>query len=120
MTKILVAEDDKFLKHVYMNKLPKEGFEVDLAINGEIALEKIESFKPDLIILDIMMPKMSGLEVLKKIKKDPKTKDIPVIITSNLDKNEDIQKGMKLGANDYLVKSDVSINEIVDTIKKNI
>lgn len=120
MSKVLVAEDDKFLKQVYINKLPKEGFEVELATDGETALEKVKSFKPDLIILDIMMPKMNGLEVLEKLKESPEYKNIPVIITSNLDKNNDVKKGLDLGAVDYMIKSDVSINDIVDNIRKHL
>lgn len=118
MTKILVAEDDKFLKNVYINKLQKEGFEVDLAADGESAYEKVGSFKPDLIILDIMMPKISGLDVLRKIKENDEYKNIPVILATNLDKEEDKKKGMELGAADYLIKSDISISDVVDRIRK--
>lgn len=118
MVKILVVEDDKFLNYAYQSKLPKEGFEIDLAVDGEMALEKIESFRPDLVILDIMIPKINGLEVLEKMRKDKKTKKIPVIITSNLNQDYDIKKCMKLGANGYLIKSEVSINEVVDKIRK--
>lgn len=120
MSKILVAEDDKFLKNVYVSKLQKEGFEVDLATDGESAYEKVGTFKPDLIILDIMMPKINGLEVLKKIKENPEYKNIPVIMASNLDKAEDIEKGKKLGAVDYLIKSDISITDVVARIRKNL
>ena len=118
MTKILVGEDDRFLAKAYNVKLIKAGFDVVLAANGEEVVAKALSEKPDLILLDLIMPKKDGFEALEEIKKLAPTKNIPVIILSNLGQIEDIQRGKELGASDYLVKSNISINDIVSKINQ--
>ena len=118
MTKVLVAEDDKFLSKAYAAKLKKEGFDVVLAGNGEEAVEKTKSEKPDVVLLDLIMPKKDGFDSLSDIKKDQTTKNIPVVILSNLGQEEDIERGKKLGAVDYLVKSNISIQDVVNKIKQ--
>ena len=116
--KVLLAEDDKFISRAYQDGLGRAGFEVISALDGEEALEKIKKTIPDIILLDVIMPEKNGFEVLEEIKADNKLKKIPVIILSNLGQDTDIQKGRELGAVDYLIKSNFSIGEVVEKIKK--
>ena len=103
---------------MYQRKLEAEGFKLTLAFNGEEGLAALKKEIPDLVLLDIMMPKMNGIEMLKAVKADPALKDIPVIILTNLgDRPEDVQKAKDLGAADYLVKANVSLKELVEKIK---
>lgn len=115
--KILIIEDDRFLVNVYKAKLSKEGFAMDIAMNGIDGLEKAKTVNPDLILLDLILPKMNGFEVLEELKKDRTTKNIPVLIMSNLGQDNDVEKGRRMGAVDYLIKSDYSISEVVKKIK---
>jgi len=117
MKKITVAEDDQFLSNAYRVKLTKEGYEVKMTADGEELIESLKTDKPDLIILDLLMPKKDGFEALKEIKENPQWKNIPVIIASNLGQTNDIDQGMKMGANDYIVKSDLSLEDLVQKIK---
>ncbi|MDD3888148.1 MAG: response regulator [Patescibacteria group bacterium] len=119
-SKILIVEDDQFLVKIYQTKLESEGFDIELALDGEEGIEKAGKFMPELILLDLILPKMNGFEVLKKLKTDEKTKNIPVIVLSNLGQESDVKQGMELGAVNYLIKSDHSINEIIDKIKKEL
>ncbi len=116
--KILLAEDDNFISLAYQDGLKRAGFEVVVAYDGVDALDKLKSQKPDLILLDIIMPQKNGFEVLEEIKNDSELKNIPVIILSNLGQDTDIQKGRELGAVDYLIKSNFSMNEVIEKIKK--
>ena len=116
--KILIIEDDQRINKVYMAKLSVEGITVVTALDGEEGLRKIYSEKPDLILLDLMLPRKSGFDILKEIKADPKVKDIPVIILSNLAQEKEIEQGLALGAVDYLVKTDYSIQQVMEKIKK--
>ena len=116
--KILLVEDDAMVIRMYQRKLEAEGFKLTLAFNGEEGLAALKKEIPDLVLLDIMMPKMNGIEMLKAVKADPALKDIPVIILTNLgDRPEDVQKAKDLGAADYLVKANVSLKELVEKIK---
>ena len=117
-TKVLIIEDDQRINKVYMAKLSVEGITVITALDGEEGLRKIYSEKPDLILLDLMLPQKSGFEILKEIKQDPKVKDIPVLILSNLAQEKEVEKGLELGAEDYLVKTDYSIQQVMEKIKK--
>ncbi len=117
--KILLVEDDSMVVRMYQRKLEKEGFKVSVAFNGEEGLVAIKKERPDLVLLDIMMPKMNGIEMLEKVKADEATKDIPVVILTNLsDRPEDVEKCKKLGAEDYWVKANISLKEIIERIKK--
>jgi len=118
MKKITISEDDQFLSNAYRVKLTKEGYEVKMTADGEELMESLKTFKPDLIILDLLMPKKDGFEALKEIKASSENKNIPIIIASNLGQTNDIDQGMKLGANDYIVKSDLSLEDLVKKIKK--
>jgi DNA-binding response OmpR family regulator len=116
--KILLVEDDKFLRAVLERKLIAEGFDVISAIDGDEALEKLIFDKPDMILLDVILPKKSGFVILENIKKDPELKMIPVVIISNLGQQDDIRKGLSLGAIEYFVKAKVSLEEIIQKIKE--
>ena len=114
MNKILLVEDDRFLIKAVYTKLTQKGFEVVLANDGDEAISKAKTEKPDLVLLDMVLPKKSGFEVLRAIKGDPETASIPVFILSNLAQDQDIQEGKALGAEDYIVKSNTSLSAIVD------
>lgn len=115
--KILVIEDDKFLLKIIKKKLSTEDYQLVQAMNGEEGLRSAREEKPDLILLDLVLPEMDGFEVLKKLKDNPACSAIPVIILSNLGEREKVNKGLKLGAADYLVKADLNPGEIVNRIK---
>jgi two-component system alkaline phosphatase synthesis response regulator PhoP len=117
--KVLVIEDDQLLRSLCSKKLMLEGFAVDSAIDSQEGLDKINKDKPDMILLDLVLPGMNGFEVLKIIKSNPDKKiaATPVIILSNLGQESDIQKGKDLGAADYLIKATTTTDEIVDKIK---
>lgn len=117
---IIVAEDDKFIAHAYKNGLAEEGFDTHLAADGQQALKLIKKYKPQLILLDLVMPVMNGFDTLKALKQDKKTKGIPVIILSNLGQESDIETCRQLGIADYLVKSNVSMKEVIKKIKKHL
>ncbi len=117
MAKILIIEDDKFLRELISKKLSGENFEIIEAIDGEKGMEKIKSEKPDVVLLDLILPGMDGFEVLSKIKNDDGMPSCPIIILSNLGQREDVEKGLKLGAVDYLVKAHFTPNEIIEKVK---
>jgi len=114
---ILVIEDDKFLRELMAQKLIKEGYEVVEAIDGPDGIKKLKEKKPGLVLLDLILPGMDGFEVLSKIKEDSDTGQIPVIILSNLGQREDVERGLKLGAADYLIKAHFTPGEIIEKIK---
>lgn len=116
-TFVLVIEDDKFLRELLVRKLGSEGFDVENAIDATAAYAALEKRKPTIILCDLILPEVSGFEILAKIKADPKTKDIPVIILSNLGQKEDTDKAMALGAKDFMVKANFTLDEIVAKIR---
>ncbi len=115
--KILIAEDDSFLAQMYSEKLEAEGFQVVLATNGVEAIDKMKLEKPELILLDLLMPKKDGFEVLKEKMTDMAIKNIPVIVLTNLSQNEDIKKCYDLGARDFMIKAYFIPAEIIAKIK---
>ncbi len=117
MKKILLIEDDSFLSNIYALKLKEKGFEIDVAFSGEEAIEKIEKNKPDIILLDIILPRMSGWDFLQKIRKNEKFDSIKVIVLSNLDGEEEIKKGDKLGVIKHLVKAYYTPNDLAKEIE---
>lgn len=119
---IMLVEDDSFVLDIYKTKLTQEGFNVIMASNGMEAIKKLEEMTemPDLILLDIVMPYLDGLEVLKKIKEDEKVKKVPVILLTNLSQKEEIDQGLKLGAVDYLIKSHFTPSEVLEKIRKTL
>lgn len=118
--KILIIEDDKFLLKLYSEELTREGFEVSKASTGEEGLSKVEAEEPDLVILDLILPSKNGFEVLSEIKMDSEAEDIPVIILSNLGEEEDIERGLELGAEDYLVKTEFSMSKLPEVVKEQL
>ncbi len=116
--KVLIIEDDDFLRSLAVTKLEKDGFVVSMAGNGQEGLAQVASNIPDLIILDLMLPIMSGFDVLKTLKADDTTKHIKVIVFSNLGEESDIKTCLDLGANDYLVKANFTLDELVEKIKE--
>lgn len=115
--KIVLVEDDKFLSKMYQSKLSMEGMEVKAAYDGEEGIEMVKKEKPDIVLLDIVLPKIEGWDVLKAIKDDLETKDIPVIILSNLGQEDDVRKGQSYGAADYLIKAHFVPREVIEKIK---
>ena len=113
----LIVEDDKFLRELITQKLIKEGYETSEAIDGEEGIKKIKEEKPDLVLLDLILPGIDGFEVLSKMKEDLALAQIPVIILSNLGQKEDVERGLKLGAVDYLIKAHFTPGEIIEKIK---
>ncbi len=115
--KILIVDDEEILRRIYSDRLTFEGFEVDSASDGEEALNKIKASVPNLVLLDILMPKLNGLQVLEQLNANPELKKIPVIVLSNVANDENIKKALSLGAKDYLLKTNFSPNEIISKIK---
>lgn len=115
---ILLVEDEQMLADMYKAKFAMEHFAMVHAIDGADGLAKAKATKPDIILLDIIMPKMDGFLVLQELKKDPELKDVPVILLTNLGQEDDIAKGKKLGATDYFVKANHSPAEIVEKIRQ--
>ncbi len=115
---ILFIEDESSLQKTFGEILKQEGYEVASALDGETGLRLVKEKKPDLILLDLILPKMNGFDVLKKIKEDPEIKEIPVIVLTNLEGVADVDKAIELGATTYLVKAQYSLEEVVEKIKK--
>lgn len=118
MKKILIIEDDPFLSEMYSAKFVESGFETELAIDGKSGLAKIKSIRPDLILLDIVLPKMDGFEVLKKIKEDESIKEIPVVLLTNLGQKNEVEKGLSLGADEYIIKAHFTPTAVVTKVKE--
>jgi DNA-binding response OmpR family regulator len=118
MKKILIIEDEKILSEMYRFKLSKEGFEVISAIEVDEAIESGRKNRPDLVVLDILLPKESGINYLIKAKELEELKDVPVLVLSNFDDNETRNRAFELGAKDYLIKSNHDPREIVEKIKE--
>ena len=117
-THVLIVEDDIFLGEIYQKKFEMEGFKVSMANNGEKGLADIKKKKPNIVLLDILLPKLDGFAVLEAAKADPATKDIPIILLTNLGQKDDVQRGLDEGAIDYLIKTHFKPSEVVDKVKK--
>lgn len=117
MHKIVIVEDEDALARVLKEKFESDDFEVELAMDGKVALPIIQKMRPDLVLLDLMLPKRDGIDVLKDIKADRDLENLPVIVLSNLDGDEDIKQAIALGAKDYFVKSQHPIKEVVEKVK---
>ena len=118
MKSILLVEDDPFLIDIYTTKLKESGFSVGIAEDGDDCLRKVKESPPDILLLDIVLPRVNGWEILRKIKQDEKLKQIEVIILSNLGEKDEVEKGMKMGAARYLVKAHYTPTEVIKEIKK--
>ncbi|MCH7882916.1 response regulator [Patescibacteria group bacterium] len=118
MAKILIIEDDTFLADLLVNHLKKEGLEVSFAPDAEKAFKEIQKSKPELIILDLILPGMDGYEFLKKIKDDKALASIPVVVLSNLGLRDEVERAKALGAKDFLIKAQFDLKDITKKIKK--
>lgn len=118
MKKILLIEDEEILINLLDRKLTQEGYEVFLTRNGIEGLEKMREVKPDLILLDIIMPKMGGMEVMEEMQKDEELRKIPVLVISNSGQPVEIDRIKKLGASDWLIKTEFNPQEVIEKIKK--
>jgi DNA-binding response OmpR family regulator len=116
MKKILLIEDDKLFVRIYKNSLQKAGYEIIFLENGENAVEETKTFKPDLIMLDLVMPKKDGFETLADLKQDPNTKDTPVFVLSALESEADVAKIKNLGAKKYIFKSSNSLKTVLKEV----
>ncbi len=117
-TKVLIAEDEETLLDMYTIKLEKEGFEVFGAHDGEEAVKLAKESNPDIILLDIIMPKIDGFSALEEMRKEKSLDKVPIIMLTNLGQKEDIDKGKEFGANDYLVKANTTPAEVVEKINE--
>lgn len=120
--KVLLVEDDSFLRDICYKKLIKEGFTVAVATDGEEAIDQVNKIEPDIVLLDIILPSIDGFEVLKVIRahKNEKIKDVPVIMLTNLGQEEDVKKALELGASDYLIKANFTTEEIIEKINSKL
>jgi DNA-binding response OmpR family regulator len=118
--RILFVEDDDALANVYLVRLQSEGFEVQRVANGEDALASAVSFKPDLVLLDVMMPQISGFDVLDILRNTPETANLKVIMLTALSQESDKKRAQDLGVDEYLVKSQVVITDVIDRIKHHL
>jgi len=118
MAKVLIVEDDKFLSSAYRLKFTKAGYEVMLAMDGSEGMTILSTFTPDIILLDLVMPVKDGFTMLSELKASEAYKNIPVIITSNLSQKEDIDKAKGMGAMDFIIKSDISLDDLVTKVQK--
>lgn len=118
--KILLIEDDNFLVEMYKLRFEKEGFEMVIAMDGQEGIDAAKKEKPDLILLDMVLPRKDGYEVLEELKDDEETKDISVIILSNLGQNAEIKKGKEKGAEDYIIKASLTPAQLVEKVKQKL
>lgn len=116
--KILIVDDDSMISDMYLMKFAEAGFDASTASDGKTALEKIESEKPDAVLLDIVMPQMDGFDVLKELGKRGILQNTKVFLLSNVGQKEDVEKGLSLGATEYIIKANFTPSEVLDKIKK--
>jgi DNA-binding response OmpR family regulator len=114
--KVLIVEDDEFLRSLTAKRLEKDGYQVVVAVDGESSLGIASEQMPDLILLDLLLPGLNGFEVLDKLKSNDETKAVPVIVFSNLGQQEDIEKATKAGADDFLIKANFTLDDVVSKI----
>ncbi len=115
--KILLVEDDQFIVDMYQVKF-KSDFEVEVAVDGKEGLQMLRDKKPDLLLLDIILPKMDGFELLEEMKKDEDLQDIPVLLLTNLGQKSNVKRGLRLGALDYIIKAHYTPAEVVEKVKE--
>ncbi len=120
MKSILIIEDEEILLNLLQNKLSQENYQVEIAKDGQEGLVKAKENKPDLILLDIVMPKMGGFEVMEEISQDKYLKDVPIIIISNSGQPVELDRAKKLGAKDWLIKTDFTAEEVMGKVKKQL
>lgn len=116
--KILIVDDDSMISDMYLMKFTEDGFDASTASDGKTALEKIESENPDIVLLDIVMPQMDGFDVLKELGKKGILRKIKVILLSNVGQKEDVERGLSLGATEYIIKANFTPSEVLEKVKK--
>jgi DNA-binding response OmpR family regulator len=116
---IFLVEDDSFISGMYQTKLKNAGYEVEVAADGEAAWDRLSKDPaPDLVLLDVVLPKKDGFEILEDLRKDARTKDLPVILLTNLGQKPDVERGVKLGADDYIIKAHYTPSEVMEKVEK--
>ena len=118
--KILIIEDEEIMINLLQRKLTQEGYEISIAIDGDEGIRAMKKVKPDLILLDIIMPKMGGFEVMEEMNKDKKLKNIPIIVISNSGQPVELDRAQKLGAKDWLIKTEFDPQEVIDKVVEQI
>ena len=118
--KILIIEDDRYISKMYQLKLSLDGFDVQVADNGRIGVDKAKEFQPDIVLTDILMPEMDGFDVIAALKNDENLKTVPILIMSNLGQEDHIKKGLDMGATGYIVKSQYTPSKVVEKIKETL
>ena len=117
-TKILVVDDDPFILEMYVIKFKEQGFIIDTATDGKMALEKIASNEPDILLLDVVMPRMDGFDVIKKIQENKTSHKFKILFLTNFGQKEDVDRGMQLGADGYIIKAHFTPSEVVAKVKE--
>lgn len=115
--RVLLVEDDEFLRDICKKKLEIEGFNVSVAVDGNEALKKVEAENPQIVLLDVILPGLDGFEILKRVKANPERSKTPVIMLTNLGQTSEVEKGLSLGADEYIVKAHFTVGEIIEKIK---
>ncbi len=115
--KVLIIDDDPFILEMYVLKFKESGFTIEIARDGKEGLEKIKEVKPDIVLLDIVMPFLDGFEVLRTLNKEKVLQNMKVILLTNLGQKDDVERGLKLGATDYIIKAHFTPTEVVDKVK---
>ena len=117
-TKILIVDDDPFILDMYVIKFKEQGFEIETATDGKMALEKIQTHNPDILLLDVVMPKMDGFDVIKKIQENRIPRTFKILFLTNFGQKEDVERGMQLGADGYIIKAHFTPSEVVEKVKE--
>src|SRR5678815_2045713 len=117
MKKILLIEDDQIIANIYRNKFTIEGFQVEIALDGQVGFDLVRTFRPDAVILDLMLPKLTGVELMKKIRSEPEFESLPVIVFSNTYLTHLVQEAWKAGATKCLSKSNCTPKQVIDVIR---
>src|SRR3989442_89389 len=120
MKKMLIVEDDQIVGSIYRHKFQVEGFQVEVALDGDAGLKAVEGFKPDVVILDLMLPKLNGVEVLKRLRAKPETKSLPVIVLTNAYMSSLVQEALEAGANHCMIKASCTPKQLVELVNKAI
>jgi len=115
---VLIIEDDSYISDMYKIKLESEDFEVATAKDGIVGIKMLEKQKPDIVLLDVVMPKIDGFSILKTIKRNSELKKIPIVLLTNLSQKENVEKGFELGADSYIIKAHFTPSEVVEKIKE--
>ncbi|MBI2640466.1 MAG: response regulator [Candidatus Sungbacteria bacterium] len=118
MAKVIIIDDDPFILDMYVLKFKERGFDIATAHDGKEGLKKAQEFKPDAILLDVVMPALDGFDVLQELKQGPETKDAKIILLTNLGQKEEVERGTRLGADDYIIKAHFTPSEVVEKVQR--